>query len=65
MSGTCSTYGGTEESIENLVEKPEKLRAVWRIILKWILNKQGANLWTAIIRLRWIVENMITKLRFP
>jgi hypothetical protein len=65
MVGSCSTHGGDEKCVQILLGKPEGkgpvgyLDVEGRIILKWILGKQGERLWTELDRDWWqtVVKN--------
>jgi hypothetical protein len=51
MGGECSTHGIDEKFIQDLVRKPEgedhaeDIGEDGKIILEWILEKKGGNLW--------------------
>jgi hypothetical protein len=56
MDGPCGTQR-RRESHKVFVGKPEEKRLlrrskrIWKIIMKWILKKQDANVWAGFIRL--------------
>lgn len=59
MGETHSRRGAHEESIQNLVEKPELWETVWNIcranwtaILKCVLRNYGFRVLTGLVRLR-------------